>query len=537
MVQGEFMSEYVVLGDEAVALGAVHGGVSSCYGYPGTPSTEIMEYLLEYSAEKGHPFATWSSNEKTALEEALGTSFAGKRAIVTMKHVGLNVAADAFMNGALLDIRGGLVIVVADDPGMHSSQNEQDTRYYADFARVPLLEPVNQQQAYDMTREAFDLSEKMGVPVLLRMVTRLSHSRSAIKTSLSREENPLNKADNRNDWMLLPANARKRWDSLLARQKDMIAYSEESLTNSLKMNESNRKRGVITTGLGYNYYMENSNELKDNPSHLHIGVYPVPEGKIRKLAAHVEELIILEEGYPYVERLIAGLLPRDLVIKGKMDNIVPLQGELTPDNVRPALGLSPRDSETSSSMVLPGRPPQLCAGCPHGDTYKVIKEVQAELDESTVTSDIGCYALGALPPLGVPETIICMGASITSAKGASEAGLKNVMAVIGDSTFLHSGLTGLVDCVSSNTDVTIIIVDNETTAMTGGQTTILPSSRLEGVVKGIMKEPDHVITIPAHRKSHEENKEVLRKELAHKGVSVIIAVRECIETARKTLRP
>ena len=526
------MSETVVLGDEAVALGALHGGVSSCYGYPGTPSTEIMEYLLENS--KDGPFTSWSSNEKTALEEALGTSFAGKRAIVTMKHVGLNVAADAFMNGALLDIRGGLVIVVADDPGMHSSQNEQDTRYYADFARVPLLEPVNQQQAYEMTREGFDLSEKMGVPVLLRLVTRLSHSRAAIQTRPPRGENKLNKADNKQDWMLLPANARRRWDSLLGRQKDMIAYSEESPVNALVLNESNRSRGVITTGLGYNYYMENRGELSDKPSHLHIGVYPVPEGKIRQLAAHVKELIILEEGYPYVERLIAGLLPRDLKITGKLENIVPLQGELTPDNVRPALGLSERAATVTSSMALPGRPPQLCAGCPHDDTYKVIKEVQAELEDSTVTSDIGCYALGALPPLSVPETIICMGASITAAKGCAEAGLKNVMAVIGDSTFLHSGMTGLVDCVSSKTDVTIIIVDNETTAMTGGQTTILPSSRLEQVVKGIIGDDAHVLTIPAHRKSHEENKDKLRKELAYKGVSVIIAVRECIETARKS---
>jgi indolepyruvate ferredoxin oxidoreductase, alpha subunit len=527
------MSEYVVLGDEAVALGAVHGGVSSCYGYPGTPSTEIMEYLLEYSEKQDGPFACWSSNEKTAMEEALGTSFAGKRAVVTMKHVGLNVAADAFMNGALLDIRGGLVVVVADDPGMHSSQNEQDTRFYADFAKIPLLEPANQQQAYDMTREAFDISEKMGCPVVLRLVTRLSHSRAAIITTEARKENPINKADNKQDWMLLPANARRRWDSLLGRQKDMIAYSENSPVNSLLMNDSNKERGIITTGLGYNYYMENKAELADNPSHLHIGVYPVPEDKIRKLAAHVKELIILEEGYPLVERLIGGLLPKDLKISGKLENIVPLQGELTPDNIRPALGLPARESAAPSTLELVGRPPQLCKGCPHDDTYRVIKEVQAELDESTVTSDIGCYALGALPPLSVPETIICMGASITAAKGSSEAGLNNVMAVIGDSTFLHSGLTGLVDCVSSGTDVTIIIVDNETVAMTGGQTTILPSSRLANVVRGIGVETEHVLTIPAHRKSHEENKEKLRKELAYKGVSVIIAVRECIETARK----
>jgi indolepyruvate ferredoxin oxidoreductase alpha subunit len=436
------------------------------------------------------------------------------------------------MNGALLDIKGGLVLVVADDPGMHSSQNEQDSRFYADFAKVPCLEPVNQQQAYDMTREAFDLSEKFHVPVVLRLVTRLSHSRASIVTTESRKENEIGKALNKHDWMLIPANARKRWGSLLARQKDMVAYSESTDSNPLKLNGKNTSRGFITTGLGYNYYMENAPELEDDPSHLHIGVYPLPEDKIRKLASQVNELVILEEGYPFVERLIRGILPQEKRIRGKMDDTVPPQGELTPDNIRPALGL-PARSGLTASIALPGRPPQLCKGCPHEDTYKVIKEVQAELEESTVTSDIGCYALGALPPLEVPETIICMGASITSAKGASEAGLKNVMAVIGDSTFLHSGMTGLVDCVSCGTNVTIIIVDNETVAMTGGQTTILPSSRLESVVRGIGVEESHLVMISAHRKFHEENKEKLRKELNYNGVSVIISVRECIETARK----
>ena len=526
------MSEIVVLGDEAVAMGAIHGGVSSCYGYPGTPSTEIMEYLVEYSKKEGTPFARWSSNEKTAMEEALGTSFAGKRAVVTMKHVGLNVAADAFMNGSLLDIKGGLVLVVADDPGMHSSQNEQDSRFYADFAKVICLEPVNQQQAYDMTREAFLLSEKFHVPVILRMVTRLSHSRASIHTTDPAPQNALEKAQNKMDWMLLPANARRRWGDLLERQKDMLKYTEATSSNPLKINKDNTTRAVITTGLGYNYFMENSSELADNPSHLHIGAYPIPEGKIRELASLVDEIILLEEGYPFVERLIRGILPQQKIVKGKMDLAVPPQGELNPDNIRSVLGLPERVSSTAS-IELPGRPPQLCKGCPHDDTYRVIKEVQEELEESTVTSDIGCYALGALPPLSVPETIICMGASITSAKGASEAGLNNVMAVIGDSTFLHSGMTGLVDCVSCNTDVTIIIVDNETTAMTGGQPTILPSSRLENVVRGIGVEDAHLVTIPAHRKFHEENKEKLKKELAYKGVSVIIAVRECLETARK----
>ena len=229
--------------------------------------------------------------------------------------------------------------------------------------RSPFWSPVNQQQAYEMTREAFDLSEKMHTPVLLRLVTRLSHSRSSIVTSEPRKENELNKADNRMDWMLLPANARRRWDSLLKRQDDMIAYSEASPANALVMNESNTKTGVITTGLGFNYYMESLPELADAPSHLHIGVYPFPVDKIKKLAAHVDELVILEEGYPFVERFLTGLLPNgDLKIKGKMSGDVPEQGELNPDNIRPALGLPPRESVAPATMELAGRPPQLCKG-------------------------------------------------------------------------------------------------------------------------------------------------------------------------------
>ena len=244
------MSDFVVLGDEAVALGAIHGGVSSCYGYPGTPSTEIMEYILEYTEKNSGPFASWSSNEKTALEEALGTSFAGKRALVTMKHVGLNVAADAFMNGALLDIKGGLVLVVADDRVCTLPRMNRTPVTMRIFAKVICLEPVNQQQAYDMTREAFDLSEKFHVPVILRLVTRLSHSRASIVTSAPKGENTLEKAQNRMDWMLLPANARRRWGQPFDRQDEMLAYTESSATNPLILNEKNTSRAVITTGLG-----------------------------------------------------------------------------------------------------------------------------------------------------------------------------------------------------------------------------------------------------------------------------------------------
>lgn len=518
----------VVLGDEAVALGAIDSGISSAYGYPGTPSTEIMEYLI-HNAEKNKIFAAWSSNEKTAYEEALGASFAGKRVLVTMKHVGLNVAADPFINSGLLNIKGGLVLAVADDPGMHSSQNEQDSRFYADFAHIPCFEPVNQQEAYDMTREAFKISESYSIPVIIRLVTRLSHSRASIKTENKLPENKLEKDNNKSGWLLLPSISRKNYHLLLKKYEALKVYSEEN--NDLNINRAFKDFGVITTGLAKNYYLENYKELEHKPSHLHISFYPIPEDRIRELASNVDKIVILEEGYPITEKKIRGVLPQNITISGKLDGSVPFEGELNPDNVRKALGLKER--KVNSVDFLPGRPPQLCKGCPHEDSFNFIKNTISVVDESIVTADIGCYALGALPPFSVPETIVCMGASITLAKGAAEAGHKNVSAVIGDSTFYHSGMTGLVDCVSYNTPITIVILDNDTVGMTGGQPTILPSSKLEGVVKGLGVDPEHVKVLNAHRKDAEKNEQIFKQELEYQGVSVIIAVRECIEWLRK----
>lgn len=522
----------VLLGDEAVALGAIDSGLSSAYGYPGTPSTEIMEYILNYSKNDQDLFAAWSSNEKTAYEEALGASFAGKRTIVTMKHVGLNVAADPFVNSGLLKIKGGLVIAVADDPGMHSSQNEQDSRILADFAHIPCLEPANQQEAYDMTKEAFEISELLNIPVMIRLVTRLSHSRSSIVRSGEMEKNPLEKCNDKVGWLLLPSISRRNYHLLLAKQKKLNLISERS--NNLDINHDFRDFGVITSGLGKNYYLENVSELQSRPSHLHISHYPIPREKIKKLARSVNKLVIIEEGYPFIENLIRGVLDQNIVIDGKMNDKVPMEGELNPDNVREVLGLASRGSSMEDN--LPGRPPQLCKGCPHEDSFNFIKNTISLVDSSVVTADIGCYALGALPPFSLPETIVCMGASITVAKGAADAGHENVTAIIGDSTFYHSGMTGLVDCVSTNSPVTIVILDNETVGMTGGQETILPSSKLEGVVKGLGVDEKHVKVVNAHKKDAKINEKIFREELEYKGVSVIIAVRECIEWLRKQKR-
>ncbi len=333
------MSRRILLGDEAVALGAVHAGITAAYAYPGTPSTEILEYLQAYREEHGGPIASWCANEKTAYEAALGTCFAGRRALVAMKHVGLNVAADAFINSALVHTHGGLVLAVADDPGMHSSQNEQDSRWYADFARVPCMEPSTQQEAYDMTREAFEISERFGVPVVLRLVTRLCHSRTTVEVGQGRAENPIRRAANRNSWILLPANARAQWRELLGRQKDIADWSDESGWNSLTLNPHRTDLGVITTGIARNYLRENLDDLGWAPSHLHIGAYPAPPHLLRTLVGHVQRVLVLEDGQPFIERQLRGLFPPTVRVMGRMSGEVPETGELTPDNVRLALKL------------------------------------------------------------------------------------------------------------------------------------------------------------------------------------------------------
>ncbi len=529
------MTQKVLLGDEAVALGAIDAGIHAAYAYPGTPSTEILEYLLAYREKHGRPHAAWCSNEKTSYEEALGVSFAGRRAMVSMKHVGLNVAADPFINSALLTINGGLVVVSADDPGMHSSQNEQDSRYYADFAHIICLEPATQQEAYEMTREAFDVSERFHIPVMLRIVTRLAHSRSVVNVRDRREQNPLSKADNPASWILLPVNARRQWHNLLEKQKDLLAYSESSDLNSLQLND-NRELGVITTGVARNYYFENLPELDTEPSHLHIGAYPLPVEKIRKLVSHVRKVLVLEEGYPYLERYLRGIIAPDIEIEGKLTGEVPREGELTPDNIRSALGLAAHHGLDLTGFALPQRPPRLCTGCPHGDSFHAIRSAIDANESVFVASDIGCYSLGALPPYSAIETCVCMGASIGMAKGASDAGLRPALATIGDSTFLHSGVTALMDCIAADTDMTVIILDNQTVGMTGGQATILPDSKIESVVLGLGIDPDHLHVLSAHPKQNERNAEIIHREINHKGLSVIITVRECLETLRRKKR-
>lgn len=540
------MKEMVLLGDEAIALGALHAGVSASFGYPGTPSTEILEYLVDTYERSGGPVARWCANEKTAYENALGVSFSGKRSIVTMKHVGLNVAADPFMNSSLCQIKGGLICVVADDPSMHSSQGEQDTRFYADFAMVPLFEPINQQEAYEMMGEAFEVSERFQVPVIMRLVTRLSHSRALVRVSPSgRAENTLAKGS-ASDWMLLPALARKNYEKMIHKQDGLLAWSTAYTRNTLTLNPRRSDIAIITSGLGKNYFEENRADFADMcgdagvPSMLHIATMPLPVDSIRKLADSAETILVIEEGMPFIEKQLRGLVPGKNRITGKFDGILPRAGELNPDSVRKALGLPVRTSVQDGRGIpeLPARPPQLCKGCPHHDSYTALNQAVAILNEregavsTVVAADIGCYALGAVAPLKAIETIVCMGASIGMARGASDAGYKYTFGVIGDSTFLHSGLTGLVDAVSSNTPMTVIILDNSIVAMTGCQPTMLPSNQLEQAVLGIGVDPSHVRVIEAKPNMIEENTKIILEEAEYRGVSVLIFVRECLEAVR-----
>jgi indolepyruvate ferredoxin oxidoreductase alpha subunit len=539
------VSDEILLGDEAVALGAIHAGLSAAYAYPGTPATEITEYLRVYSRSHDGPLAEWCANEKTAYEAGLGVSFAGRRSLVSMKHVGLNVAADPFVNSALVPIHGGLVLAVADDPGMHSSQNEQDSRFYADFAKVLCLEPANQQEAYDMTREAFDLSERFGVPVVLRLVTRLAHSRAVVHCREPMEMSSLGKTPDSSSWILLPANARRGWERLLANQESFRQYAQACPHNSLDLGPDDRTLEVITTGVTRNYLEEIKNELGLQAAHLHIGAYPLPLEKIRRLAEAVPAILLLEEGYPFVERQFRGLLPTPLDIRGKESGHLPIAGELGPDIVRAAFGTSgppgpagpsgPTEPEVPR-ITIPPRPPRLCKGCPHADSYDAIKKCLASFDDAIVTADIGCYTLGALRPYSAIESCVCMGASIGMARGAADAGFRPVIGVIGDSTFLHSGITALLDAAASGTDMTVIILDNGTIGMTGGQPTIAPASTLEKIVLAVGVGPEHLQVVEAHPRKTDEIATVLRREINHQGLSVVIARRECIEAAKKRKR-
>ena len=522
------MKKLLLLGAEAIAQGAIDGGLSGIYAYPGTPSTEITEYVQNSkTAKEKNIHSKWFANEKTAMEAALGMSYAGKRAMVCMKHVGLNVAADAFINSSITGVNGGLLVTVADDPSMHSSQNEQDSRFYGNFAMIPILEPSNQQEAYDMARAGFDLSEKYKTPVMIRITTRLSHSRYGIVPKEALAQNQSSLPEDARQFVLLPAIARKRYKLLLDNQKNFVENSENSTYNSFTEGED-KSFGIIACGIAYNYLLENYTNTHCPFPVLKIGQYPLPRKQIKDLYDSCENLLVLEEGYPLVEESLRGFLNLDKTIKGRLDGTLPRDGELNPTIVAKALGL-PVTEGLAVPGVVANRPPELCSGCSHKDVYEALNFSIKKYGEKRVFSDIGCYTLGALPPFNAINSCVDMGASITMAIGASDAGLKPSVAVIGDSTFTHSGMTGLLDAVNRKSPITVIISDNSTVGMTGGQLSAA-TGRIAKICEGIGVEPDHITVIEPLKKTHDEFVAVLESELAYEGVSVIIAQRECIQT-------
>ena len=526
----------LLLGDEAIALGAIHAGISGVYAYPGTPSTEITEFIQNNKlAQERNLHSTWCTNEKTAMEAALGMSYAGKRALVCMKHVGMNVAADAFVNSAITGVNGGLVVLAADDPSMHSSQNEQDSRFYGKFAMLPILEPSNQQEAYDMMNDAYTLSEELKLPVLMRVVTRLAHSRARVKVGEVGEENQLNPDSERTHWVLLPAIARNQYAALIKKQEQLEKVSRKSPYNGLENfnPDSSYEFGIIACGIGYNYVKECDTDDSPVPV-LKVSQYPLPAEEIQKMADCCKYILVVEDGQPFVEEQVKALLSSDYTVKGRLTGDLPRTGELTPDNVGNAIGWATKSPFVTPQVVMP-RPPALCQGCGHRDVYDALNKVAAEYPGARIFGDIGCYTLGALPPFRAIDSCVDMGASITMAKGAADAGVFPAISVIGDSTFTHSGMTGLLDAVNDKANITIIISDNLTTAMTGGQDSA-GTNKFEAICLGLGVEPEHVRVVVPLPKNMEEITRIIREEIEYKGVSVIIPRRECVQTLNRKLR-
>ena len=505
----------LMLGNEAVARGAYEAGVRVVSSYPGTPSTEVSECIAGYD----EVYAEWAPNEKVALEVAVGASIAGARSMACMKHVGVNVAADPMFTAAYTGVNGGLVILAADDPGMHSSQNEQDTRFYARSAHLPLLEPADSQEAKDFTKLAFELSEKYDTPVIVRTTTRLAHSQSFVETG-DRAEVPLRDyVKDVTKYTMMPSSAIGRHVVVEAREKRLA----EDVNGFGIVREEMRDDalGVVCSGVVYQYVREALPEA----SVLKLGVvYPVALDKVKKFASKVKRLVVVEELEPFIEDTLKAA---GIACEGK--NIFSLQGELSTAIIKEKLLGVEIETEKKD---LPVRPPVMCAGCPHRGVFYILNKLKL-----TVSADIGCYTLGAQPPLAAVDTVVCMGASVGIAHGFEKARGREqsnkTVAVIGDSTFIHSGITGLINAVYNKSNITLIILDNSTTGMTGHQQH--PATGLT-----LKQEPAKILDIVALCKtvgcdsvrvtdSYDlgDLEKIIKEETARDGVSVIVAKRPC----------
>jgi len=510
----------LMIGNEAIARGAYEAGAKVATAYPGTPSTEITEYISKYD----EIYSEWSPNEKVALEVAIGASFGGVRTICAMKHVGLNVAADPLFTCSYTGVNAGLVIVVADDPGMHSSQNEQDSRNYAKAAKLPMLEPSDSQECIDFVKMAFEISEGYDTPVIVKLSTRVSHSQSIVETGPRNEKEIKPFVDDFMKYVMMPAMGRKRHVVVEERMEKLSAYSDEVQINDIQYNDCSI--GVITDGIAYQYCRE---ALSESVSYLKLGmVYPLPKEKIASFASKVDKLYIVEELDPFIEEAIAVMGIKGAVGKA----LFPLCGELSSSIVREKiLGTSSLKSSLTPSDI-PVRPPVLCPGCPHRGVFYILKKLKMK-----VIGDIGCYTLGALPPLESMDTCVCMGASVSMTHGIEKARgrefARKVVAVIGDSTFAHSGITGLVDIAYNKGVSTVIILDNSITGMTGHQENPTTGKTIKGEPTACLdlEKLCEALGIKRVRTCDpyetKEFEKIVREETGIEAPSVIIAKRPC----------
>lgn len=521
------MVKKLLTGNVAVARGAWEAGVRVVSAYPGTPSTEITEYAATYE----EIYAEWAPNEKVAVESAIGASIGGARALAAMKHVGLNVAADPLFTVGYTGVNGGLVIVTADDPGMHSSQNEQDNRLYGRAAKVPVLEPSDSQEAKDFTKLAFAISEQFDTPVLLRLTTRISHSQSLVELGERQEKELAPYEKNAAKYVAMPANARKLHVTVEERLKNLAAYSETTELNRVEWGKD-RKLGIIASGAVYQYVKEALPDV----SVLKIGMaFPLPKQLITDFVAGVEKVVVIEELETFMEDTIKSW---GIAVTGKA--LFSPIGEIFTETIKEKI-LGEETTMLSGGENLPNRPPVLCPGCPHRGIFYVLHKLKLN-----VSGDIGCYTLAAVPPLNAMDTTICMGASIGVAHGMEKARGKDfsrkTVAVLGDSTFLHSGITGLINTVYNGSTVTTIILDNSITAMTGHQQNPAtgktakgepaPSVDLEAMVRACGVKRVRVVD-PFDLAATEQ---AVREEIAAEEPSVIITKRPCILINRAAMK-
>lgn len=517
-------------GNVAIAQGAWEAGVVFAAGYPGTPSTEIVETLGHYKEVD----AQWAANEKVAFDEAMGAAIGGVRALVAMKHVGLNVAADSFMVFPYAGTNAGFVVVSADDPGTYSSQNEQDNRYFAKFGKVPLLEPSDAQECHDFVKFAFDLSERFETPVMLRTTMRTSHTKGLVEIG-PRVEVPPRKFQRNNQRWVVPPHARLRRPTVEERLRKLEAYAEECPLNREEpgLPGEGPPMGIITSGIAYQYVREVAPEA----TVLKLGMtFPLPKQKILDFCKRFDTVYIVEESEPFLEEQIRFWGVQN--VKGK--DLFPNIGELSPEIVAKALKGQDAPGDYSREIGIIPRPPMLCVGCPHRGTFFALKRLGV-----LVTGDIGCYTLGGLPPYGSLHTTFCMGASIGNAFGFERAGEKDVVAVIGDSTFVHAGIPSLIDAVYNKSRTTVIIADNGTTGMTGHEDHPATGRTLKGEVtkKLDLEALCRVVGVEWVRvvdpMDNAAMEAAVKEALAFPGPAVVIARRNCVlipaEKARKRI--